>query len=140
MLDRGVSAVPGILTRLGKHCESTPGSRAAAGAWGTAIFVTGALVRLGSVMLGAYPQQLSRPEPINIAVSLATHGTYADAYGPGIGPPAHCAPLHPLFLSALIRMFGVHAHAALAISVAASIRPRLRLLFYRSLRFGAICR
>ena len=46
-----------------------------------------------------------------------TTGRYADAYGAGSGPTAHCAPLHPVLLSFLFRIFGTGARGALAMRV-----------------------
>ncbi|HEX7361281.1 MAG TPA: hypothetical protein VF283_12390 [Bryobacteraceae bacterium] len=65
-------------------------------------------------------------EPMNIAVSLATTGNYADAYGPGVGPTAHCVPLLPLLLSCFVLLFGIYTPAtALAAHVAASFASAL---------------
>src|SRR5579884_4488533 len=44
---------------------------------------------------------------------------------PGVGPTAHCAPLHPLFLSLLFRIFGTGAQGQMAMAVAASVASAL---------------
>lgn len=88
--------------------------------WCVSVFVLAMLVRLG-LILPRSREQLTRAEPVNIAVSLVTTGKYADAYGPGVGPTAHSAPLHPLLLSVAFRIFGTGAHGELAMSVLGSI-------------------
>ncbi len=64
-------------------------------------------------------------EPVRVAVSIADHGAYADAYGEGSGPTAHEAPLHPLLLALLIRLFGTGSAAALAINLSAVVAVSL---------------
>jgi hypothetical protein len=70
--------------------------------WGIVVFVVGLLVRLALAVLN---RQTTRPggKPVQIALSLITTGRYADGYGAGSGPTAHCAPLYPVLLSILIR-------------------------------------
>lgn len=99
-------------------------SRTSVWAWGIAIFFIG----LGSrLILPRYvPTWHSVScEAVNIAISLATTGKYADAYGMGVGPTAHCAPLHPLLLSFLIRIFGTGTGGVLAMAVAGSAASAL---------------
>src|SRR5262245_26508840 len=47
------------------------------------------------------------PESLNLARSLADHGTFADPYHSfPTGYSAHMAPLYPLFLATLLRLLG----------------------------------
>src|ERR1035437_4154379 len=85
--------------------------------WGMVGFVAGLLVRLAAVLPDRQTTLPERPEPVQIALSLMTTGRYADAYGAGSGPTAHCAPLHPVLLSILFRVFGTGARGALAIRI-----------------------
>ncbi|MBV9499426.1 MAG: hypothetical protein JO138_08620 [Acidobacteriaceae bacterium] len=64
-------------------------------------------------------------EPVRIAISLATTGRYADAYGAATGPTAHCAPLHPLLLSVLVRFLGTGKAGAWATEIATSMASSL---------------
>jgi hypothetical protein len=93
--------------------------------WGIVVFVVGLLVRVALVVPNRQTTLLERPEPVQIALSLMTTGRYADAYGAGSGPTAHAAPLHPVLLSVLLRVFGTGAAGALAISVLASAAAAL---------------
>jgi len=93
--------------------------------WGIVVFVVGLLVRVALVVPNRQTTLLERPEPVQIALSLMTTGRYADAYGAGSGPTAHSAPLHPVLLSVLLRVFGTGAAGALAISVLASAAAAL---------------
>jgi hypothetical protein len=52
-------------------------------------------------------QPPDRPEPIKIAISLVTQGTYADAYGKGVGPTAHTPPAYPLIAALLMKLAGI---------------------------------
>jgi hypothetical protein len=94
------------------------------------VFLLALLVRL-ALVLPKCPARLAPLEPVNIAVSLAARGQYADAYGIGVGPTAHCAPLYPALLSVLFSAFGTGAHGVLAMnifgSVSASLAFALRL-------------
>src|SRR5579872_504073 len=96
------------------------------------VFVAGLGVRLALVLSAPGPHQVGG-EPIGIAQSLATTGRYADAYGTGVGLTAHCAPLHPLLLSVLFRIFGPGEHAALAVNVFASVAAALAFAFLPAL-------
>jgi hypothetical protein len=84
------------------------------------VFVAGLLVRLAAVLPDRQTTLSERPEPVQIALSLMTTGRYADAYGAGSGPTAHCAPLHPVLLSILFRVFGTGPRGALAIRISGS--------------------
>jgi hypothetical protein len=96
-----------------------PKRRGPVATWCVVVFVVGLLVRLALAL--ALPNhritQLEKPEPVQIALSLLATGRYADAYGSGTGPTAHCAPLHPILLWILFEMFGTGARGALAMTV-----------------------
>ena len=51
-------------------------------------------------------------ETWHVAVSLATTGQFADVFRPGSGPTAHVAPIMPLLISAVYRVFGVSTPTA----------------------------
>jgi hypothetical protein len=53
-------------------------------------------------------------EVVRVATSLAQHGTFADAFGPGTGPTAHVSPAYPILLSLIFRAFGTGASGELA--------------------------
>ena len=69
------------------------------------IFVLALLVRLAVIFTTKTYLTIEHTEVINVATSLATHGTFADAYGP-TGPTAHTSPLYPILLSLIFRLFG----------------------------------
>jgi hypothetical protein len=56
------------------------------------------------------------PEPVQVALSLASSGRFADAFGPGSGPTAHCSPLLPLVLSLFFRLLGTGSAAIIAMT------------------------
>lgn len=91
--------------------------------WCVAIFFLALAIRLA--LIWAHPPEVPGQEPVNIAKSLVTTGRYADAYGPQVGPTAHCAPLYPLLLSVLIRLFGTGSLGGFAMSVAGSVAASL---------------
>jgi hypothetical protein len=90
-------------------------------------------------------RDLNRLPPSNIitedervAASLANGRGWTDAYARGTGPTAHLAPLYPLMLSAIYRIFGTYetlsgrqAQAGLAIVAAALSLVVLPLLARR---------
>lgn len=46
-------------------------------------------------------------EPLDIAKSLATRGTFSDPFQTlATGPTAHCAPLYPAYLALILKVFG----------------------------------
>lgn len=51
-------------------------------------------------------------ETWHVAVSLATTGQFADVFRPGSGPTAHVAPVMPLLIAGVYRIFGVSTPAA----------------------------
>jgi len=85
--------------------------------YGIVVFVVALLVRLALVLPNRPTTLPELAEPVQIALSLVTTGRYADAYGAGSGPTAHCPPLYPVLLSFLLKIFGTGARGAVAIDV-----------------------
>ncbi len=71
------------------------------------IFGIGFAVRMSLILGTLRGARYGGAETYNIALSLARNGTYADAYGHGVGPTAHIAPLLPIILAIIIRVAGV---------------------------------
>ena len=70
------------------------------------IFALSFVARCG-VLVWLRPFSAENFEPVNVAVSLATTGHFANAFGLlATGPTAHVAPLHPFLLSLLYRLAG----------------------------------
>jgi MFS family permease len=105
--------------------SASPRDRKRALTWGIVVFIVGFLVRLALVVPHRPSTLVEKQEPVQIALSLAATGRYADAYGAGSGPTAHCAPLHPVLLSIIFRIFGVDANGALAVEVFGSAAAAL---------------
>lgn len=84
------------------------------------IFILALSVRLTLVFMGGMQGIGKGAESVNIAISLLSNGTYADAYGVNIGPTAHCLPLHPLIVAGLLKLFGQDFGGGLALRVMAS--------------------
>ena len=91
-----------------------PHGRRAAVILCAAVFLLAFAVRLTLTYLSRSYLSPEYSECVRIAVSLADHGTFAGAYGPGTGPTAHTAPLYPLLLSLVYRAFGTPPTGALA--------------------------
>ncbi|HEV2444498.1 MAG TPA: hypothetical protein VGS58_01190 [Candidatus Sulfopaludibacter sp.] len=81
-----------------------------------------------------------------IAKSLVDHGTYGNPFEPAItGPTALVPPLYPLFLAALLKIFGSLLGMALvadsvnifANALIAALMPRLSEVFFEDWRPGA---
>jgi 4-amino-4-deoxy-L-arabinose transferase-like glycosyltransferase len=70
------------------------------------IFVLALCVRLTIIFKTRTYLDIEHTEVVRIATSLATQGTFADAYGHNTGPTAHASPLYPILLSLVFRMFG----------------------------------
>jgi hypothetical protein len=79
-------------------------------------------------------------ESVAIARNLAERGSFANPFAAAeTGPSAHLPPLFPLFLAALIKVFGFSGQFVLAASVAtmavhalhAALLPSVSRLFYR---------
>ena len=82
-----------------------------------AIFVLAIAVRVSLLVLVHPPAEVQFAEMDKIARSLATHGTFADAYFLPTGPTAHHAPAYPFLLSLVFRAFGYGSAAVLATAV-----------------------
>lgn len=114
--------------------------------WIFTIFGVGLIVRIGVVLATLHVGLYGGGEPYNIAISLADNGTYADAFGRGVGPTAHTAPLLPLILAAIIRLFGVGltgylirvAFTSIAAAMAFALLPALAVRSQLGLPAGVI--
>jgi len=92
--------------------------------WMMIILGVGLMVRISLVFLTLHNTDHTRMdsvEPYFIATSLAEHGTYADAFGPGTGPSAHTTPVLPLLMALIIRIVGGGLAGYLARSILSSI-------------------
>jgi MFS family permease len=69
------------------------------------IFVLAVSLRVSLLFVTRSYRSIETSEVQSVAASLATHGQFADAYGPNTGPTAHTSPLYPLVLSVLYRTF-----------------------------------
>lgn len=72
-----------------------------------AVFLVAFAVRVALMVVTRSYRQTEMFEVERIARSLVMQGTFADAYGDGVGPTAHSAPLYPLLLALVYRVFGV---------------------------------
>lgn len=88
--------------------------------WMSVIFSIGFVVRVALILL-TFRRGPGHLEPFMIALSLANHGTYADAYGPGVGPTAHTMPFLPIVLAIIIRVAGAGSVGRLIASILAAI-------------------
>lgn len=78
-----------------------------------AIWLAAFAVRM-VLIFGFHRQELGGPEPVRIAVALATTGSFADPYEIPTGPTAHTAPLYPLMLAPIYAVWGNTRTADLA--------------------------
>jgi hypothetical protein len=85
------------------------------------IFGIGLAVRVGLIFIVPSHGLNAAAEPLNIALSLAKNGSYADAYGPGVGPTAHTPPLLPIILAVILRVAGPGPAGRIVRSIVASI-------------------
>lgn len=86
--------------------------------WLPVLFSLGMVVRVGGVLWQHTP--LESHEPVSIAISLAVRGAFADPFADApTGPTAHTAPLYPLMMAPLIRVFGTGWAGSFAISILA---------------------
>lgn len=100
--------------------------------WTAIIFGIGLAVRMGLILLTSHGS-IYGGEPSNIARSLVKNGTYADAYGPNVGPTAHTSPVLPIILAIVIRLAGdgpgghliASTLAAIVASMAFALLPAL---------------
>src|SRR5579884_678463 len=72
----------------------------------SAVFLAAFTVRIAAIFVTRSYLYPENDELVRIARSLATAGSFADAYADGMGPTAHAAPAWPLLLSAVFRLFG----------------------------------
>jgi ABC-type multidrug transport system fused ATPase/permease subunit len=92
--------------------------------WIAIIFAIGLIVRVSLILLTLHNIDFARAieaEPYKIALSLVNNGTYADAYGHGVGPTAHTAPLLPIILAIIINVAGVGLAGYLVRTILAAI-------------------
>jgi hypothetical protein len=88
--------------------------------WMAIVFGMGLAVRTSLILVSPRSANYGG-EPYNIALSLAHHGTYADAFGSGVGPTAHISPLLPIILAIIIRVAGAGTAGHLVNSTLAAI-------------------
>ena len=77
------------------------------------IFLLGFFIRLSIVIFRKTYTYIEYTEVVNIARSLASKGTFSDAFF-NTGPTAHASPLYPVLLSAVFRIFGMGVAGELA--------------------------
>src|SRR5271166_4039693 len=70
------------------------------------VFSIAFCVRLAIIFGTKSYLQVEHTEIVRVATSLAEHGTLADAFGRQTGPTAHVAPMYPILLSLIFRVFG----------------------------------
>ena len=90
------------------------------------VFLAAFAVRVGLMFATQSYLYPDSGEVLAIAKSLATHGAFADAYCNGCGPTAHSAPLYPLLLSLIFRLFGMGVAGNLAQEVFSSLLASLQ--------------
>jgi hypothetical protein len=88
--------------------------------WMAIIFGIGLAVRMSLILVTRQSASYGG-ELFNIALSLANHGTYADAFGSGSGPTAHGSPALPIILAFIIRVAGAGPAGHLVNSTLAAI-------------------
>ncbi len=128
MTDRGDQTQSGFVL-VGDKARARSKSLSSMMGWCIAIFILGLAVRLTRALVTFRSNTQVGSEAIQIAKSLATTGNYSDAYGTGVGPTAHCAPLYPLLLSVVFRLLGTGAKGAIAVSMSASVAAALAFAF-----------
>lgn len=82
------------------------------------LLLLGAAWRLVWVCLGDRLAPL-RSELRNVALTFASTGRIADAYGAGVGPTAHVSPVMPVFEGLVYRALGDNWRAEMALTVVA---------------------
>jgi hypothetical protein len=88
------------------------------------IFTIGVIVRVSLLSPGLHRvdlAQVSATESYSLATCLAKNGTYADAFGQGVGPTAHLAPILPILLAMIIKVTGGGLAGYLVRTILASI-------------------
>ncbi len=58
------------------------------------------------LLFGFHRYEISRPEAVKIAISLAERGAFADPYYVATGPTAHTAPVYPALIAPFYAWFG----------------------------------
>lgn len=104
---------------------------------GAAVFALGLVVRIALLLVTRSYESVEYSEVVNVAIALATKGTFADAYGSGTGPTAHAAPLYPLMLSGVYRVFGTPPAGAVAQEVFSSLLSALHYALLPAI--AAVC-
>lgn len=85
------------------------------------IFAIAFCTRLAIIFARKSYLDIEHTEIVRVATSLATHGRFADAFGPQTGSTAHVAPLYPLLLSLIFRIFGTGAAGEIAQEIFSSL-------------------
>ena len=110
------------------------------------LFVAGALIGCYQSFLPGFGFGRGN-EMASIARNLVATGTYGNPFPPAVtGPTAVVPPLYPLFLAALMKLFGVSPLFVLAADLAnvlanawiAALMPRLSRIFYEDAAPGVI--
>lgn len=82
-----------------------PGRRLSTGRISAGIYLVAAAVRL-TLAFGLERYEIGRPEPVNVAISLARTGSFANPHGLPTGETAHLAPIHPALLAPIYAIWG----------------------------------
>lgn len=93
--------------------EPTPLSRTARSGL-LALMLVGLALRIGWIVLQRADRGMAG-EARRVAVSLATNGTFADAFYDGQGPTAHLTPTSPAIAGGVFALFGVGSPVSNAI-------------------------
>ena len=94
------------------------------------LLILGIATRFATLALLRIHPVIEFAELESIARSLAIHGTFADPYAIPTGPTAHHAPVYPLLLSFIFRVFGYGNTAAYAMAA--------MNIFFASLQFALL--
>ncbi len=70
------------------------------------IFLIGVIVRVTMILVGGTYSAPRHFELELVAISLSEVGSYANAFGSSSGPTAHFAPIYPIFLALIFKIFG----------------------------------
>ena len=70
------------------------------------IFLIGVIVRLAMILVGGAYLAPRHFELELVAISLSEAGSYANAFNSSSGPTAHFAPIYPMFLALIFKIFG----------------------------------
>ncbi len=97
-------------------------------------------VRIVIAWVSGYLFQMHVTEMLSIAINVANTGDYDNAYGYITGPTAHSTPPFPLFMAALMSVFGSGAAGQVAIATvtcaASALRCALTPLFVEDAGLG----